>query len=303
MLRVSHVTFEYPNNRALFDVSFDIAKGAIVALVGPNGAGKTTLLQCLAGLLRPFMGNIGVNGINIIENPRKCQAFIGFLPDFFGLYDRLTVRQTLIYFAKAHLIPNSRLRSQLEQVAAWIHLTDRLDAPVGELSRGMRQRLGIGIAMIHDQDLLLLDEPASGLDPEARYALSGLFMELNRMGKTLIVSSHILAELAQYATEMIVLQQGRLVEKTVVLGPQSTRRHLCVEASEPIVAIPECIWSHGSVSDARLGDGQLFFQFSGSLEDRHTLLRHMLESGIPVTAFFEKKETVEDQYLHMMGRR
>ncbi|MDD1606888.1 MAG: ABC transporter ATP-binding protein, partial [Methylococcaceae bacterium] len=216
MINVEQLIFEYPNLRALDEVSFHIPQGSITALVGPNGAGKTTLLRCMAALDQPMSGNIRIDGIDVLEHPRECHRIIGYLSDFFGLYDRLTVRQCLHYVARAQGIADEDCEAAIAKVSKGLYITDRLDVLAGTLSRGLRQRVAIAQAIIHSPRVVLLDEPASGLDPEARHELAELFLELQKQGMTLLVSSHILAELEAYSTDMLVLRQGRIIEQVAI---------------------------------------------------------------------------------------
>ena len=193
--RVAGLRFEYPGVRALDDVTFSLARGSVTALVGPNGAGKSTLLRCMAGLDAPVVGAIRIDGVDVLESPREAHRKLGYLSDFFGVYAALTVRQCLAHAAAIHGDRDAPL--DVERTAARLGLADRLDAAAGTLSRGLRQRLAIGQAIIHSPRLLLLDEPAAGLDPEARAALAALFRDLRSDGMTLVVSSHILSELEE----------------------------------------------------------------------------------------------------------
>ncbi|MFM8331988.1 MAG: ABC transporter ATP-binding protein [Candidatus Methylumidiphilus sp.] len=216
MIDVENLVFEYPGLRALDHVSLHIAQGSITALVGPNGAGKTTLLRCLAGLEQPVGGSIRVDGVDVLEQPRDCHRVIGYLSDFFGLYERLTVRQCLLYVARAQGMDADGAAQAVVDVSARLGLAGRLAARPGELSRGLRQRVAIAQAIIHAPRVVLLDEPASGLDPEARHELAQLFLDLQAQGMTLLVSSHILAELEAYSTDMLVLRHGRIIEQVRV---------------------------------------------------------------------------------------
>ena len=177
MINVEQLIFEYPNLRALDEVSFHIPQGSITALVGPNGAGKSTLLRCMAGLDQPMSGNIRINDIDVLEHPRECHRIIGYLSDFFGLYDRLTVRQCLHYVARAQGIAEADCAAAIDKISSGLYINDRLDVLAGTLSRGLRQRVAIGQAIIHSPRVVLLDEPASGLDPEARHELAELFLK------------------------------------------------------------------------------------------------------------------------------
>jgi len=208
MIEVEGVIYEYPSARALHGVNLHVEPGSVTALVGPNGAGKTTLLRCLAALERPFAGRVRIDGVDTAANPRAVHALIGYLPDFYGLYDDLTVRQSLVYAALARAVPAGRAEAAAERAAERVGLTDRFAQLAASLSRGLRQRLAIGQAIVHDPKVILLDEPASGLDPDARRGLSTLIRELAAGGATLVVSSHILAELEDYCDQMAVMKDG-----------------------------------------------------------------------------------------------
>src|SRR5690348_6559901 len=210
MIEVSNLVFEYPAARALDRVSFSVAPQTIVALVGPNGAGKTTLLRCLAALEPPYSGMVRIDGLDTREHPREIHSRLGYLPDFYGLYDELSVRRCLTYAAWSHGIAAAAVEPAVAKAAERVGLSDRMETKAGELSRGLRQRLGIGQAIVHEPKVLLLDEPAAGLDPQARRDLSVLLLALRDAGMTLVVSSHILAELEDYCSEMIIIENGRI---------------------------------------------------------------------------------------------
>lgn len=216
MITVENLTFDYPGKRALQHVSFTINPGTITALVGPNGAGKSTLMRCLVALETPISGKIIVNELDVLETPREAHASMGYLPDFYGLYDDLTVEQCLLYHAMVQNIPKNDQKSAVRKVAERMQIADQLFQEAGTLSRGQRQRLAIAQAIIHHPKVLILDEPASGLDPEARYHLSQLLVLLSEEGITLMVSSHILSELEDYCSHMIILREGRIVKHCAI---------------------------------------------------------------------------------------
>jgi ABC-2 type transport system ATP-binding protein len=195
MIAVRGLVFDYPGIRALDDVSFSLEPETITALVGPNGAGKTTLLRCLAGLDMPFAGEVTVAGLDVRREPRQSHRHMGFLADNAGLYDDLTVEQCLRYRAAALGLPASERDRAVQHAAQGLVIADRLHQKAGTLSRGLRQRLAIAETIVHHPQVLLLDEPASGLDPESRVGLADTLRRLKREGMTIIVSSHILSEL------------------------------------------------------------------------------------------------------------
>ena len=178
MIEVENLVYEYPTARALKGVSLRVAAQTITALVGPNGAGKTTLLRCLAALEDPYSGKVRIGGLDTVERPREIHATLGYLPDFYGLYDDLTVRRCLSYAARSHGIGSAMVAAAVEKAAGRVSLLDRLESKAGELSRGLRQRLAIGQSIVHEPHVLLLDEPAAGLDPQARRDLSTLLIAL-----------------------------------------------------------------------------------------------------------------------------
>ena len=210
MIEVSQLVFEYPGHRALDGVSLRIGAGSVTALVGPNGAGKSTLMRCIAGLDQPLSGEVHVKGISVPEHPREVHRHLGYLSDFYGLYDRLSVQHCLEYSAMAMGVAADQVDLRVQEVAGQLGLMELLQRNPTELSRGQRQRVAIGQAIIHQPSVLLLDEPASGLDPEARSSLSQLFLRLQAQGMTLVVSSHILSELDEYCTHILSIRNGRL---------------------------------------------------------------------------------------------
>lgn len=300
MIQVEHLTFEYPGTRALDNVSFAIAPGSITALVGPNGAGKTTLLRCVAALDSPLAGTISVDGMDVSKHPREVHRTVGYLSDFFGLYDQLTVRRSLTYMAWSHQISDG-VEELVENTAGLCELTDYLETKAGALSRGLRQRLGIGQAIIHKPKLLLLDEPASGLDPEARTSLSELFLDLRDAGATILVSSHILAELEDYSTEMLILREGRIVEHKVIaesqakdtLAKQTVLLSFTGNASLYLAVIAEL----DGVSDINVDGNSLSLSLEGGAQEQHRLLKAVIDRGLPVCGFTPHKQRMQDIYM------
>jgi len=296
IIRVEGLVFEYPGLRALDDVAFSIEAGSITALVGPNGAGKTTLLRCLAGLERPLSGRIEIDGIDVLENPRECHKRVGYLSDFFGLYEDLTVRQCLRFVAESHGTPPQDAGPLVERTAADLGLQGRLDVRTGELSRGLRQRVAICQAITHVPKLLLLDEPSAGLDPEARLELALLFRMLRERGMTLLVSSHILAELEEYSSEMLILRDGRIIEQQALRGGQDAAR-MRVELAADSPTLREILAGFDSVQILQADARSAVFLIRGDRHKRHELLRMLLARGCAVCAFAEEQVNLQESYL------
>ena len=294
---VEGLSFEYPGVRALDDVSFKVERGSVTALVGPNGAGKTTLLRCLAGLDQPLLGSVEVAGVNVLEEPRQAHRKMGLLADFFGLYDALTVRQCLAHASAANGVGADALDATVARAAERLEIADKLDARAGELSRGQRQRVAIGQALAHGPEVLLLDEPASGLDPEARLSLAGLFKRLQGEGVTLIVSSHILAELDAYATHMLVLRGGRMIDNRAVREAAPRRRRLRIELAEAHPAMRATIGGFEGAVILDAAERAATIELAGAAAEQAGLLAYLVGSGLRVCAFAELHEDLQSSYL------
>ena len=297
MIEVEGVVYDYPTARALHGVSFTVAAGTVLALVGPNGAGKSTLMRCIAALDTPTAGTIRVAGIDVEADPRGVHRTIGYLPDFFGLYDELTVRRALIYAARSRGVAANRAADAAEAAAARVQLTDRLEARAGELSRGLRQRLAIAQTIVHEPRALLLDEPAAGLDPEARRSLSDLILSLAGGGMTIMVSSHILAELEDYSSQMLMIRDGRAAGDGVVEAGAGALASPRVEVifADPPGDLAELLERIGVVVAGLRGDTAVLTLGVG--EDEATLLGRLIAAGLKVKSFQAARTTLEDAYL------
>ncbi len=211
LVSVENLNVTYGKTHAVRDLSFTIPRGEVFGFIGPNGAGKTSTIKVLATLLKPSSGRATIGGVDVVAQPEQARRRIGYMPDFFGVYDDLSAREYLHFFAAAYAIDPARRDAVVRDVLALTDLTEKTDAPVDALSRGMKQRLGLARVLLHDPDLLLLDEPASGLDPRARIEMRELLKELQSLGKTIIVSSHILHELGQFCTSIGIIEAGRMI--------------------------------------------------------------------------------------------
>lgn len=294
-LAVTDVHFAYDGTPALAGVSFAASPGSVTALVGPNGAGKTTLMRCLAGLEVPEAGAITLAGIDVVADPRAARARMGFLQDFFGLYDRLTVRRCLDYAARSRLVPAAERRGRIEAVAASLGLGELLERPAAALSRGQRQRVAIGTAIIHRPPVLILDEPAAGLDPEARAELAALLRQLAADGMTLLVSSHILAELEDYSTDVLMLEAGRVIGHGPLVQPE--RRLALVLAGGDPASAASALASEAGVTGITAEALTISFAFAGDRAAQAALLARLVAAGHAIAAFEERQGSMQDLYL------
>jgi ABC-2 type transport system ATP-binding protein len=301
MIAAQNVVYDYPSARALHGVSFTVAKGAVLALVGPNGAGKSTLMRCIAALDRPTSGTISVAGIDTHADPRGVHAALGYLPDFFGLYDELSVRRALVYAARSRGVPEAAAAEAATRAAARVELSDRMEQRAGELSRGLRQRLAIAQTLVHSPSVLLLDEPAAGLDPEARRNLSDLIRRLSGEGMTILVSSHILAELEDYCTDMLMIRDGRVAGEGVVSagarsqgdGASGTRIRIAFSQTQPDLAAR--LAGLGFLVESAGDDEALMVLSPG--DDEAGALARLVGAGLTVRAFTPLRASLEEAYL------
>lgn len=295
MIEVDSLIVDYPGHRALKNISFKINPGSITSIIGPNGAGKTTLLMCLAALMRPLSGTIKINGIDTVKDPRKCHRNVGYLSDFFGLYDSMTVEQYIKYFAYARGITNDN--DIVYKTAEKLNIHNKFKENISALSRGMRQRLAIAQAIVHSPRVLLLDEPSSGLDPDARYSLSCLLSELNRKGSTIVVSSHILSELQDYSTDVIILRNGEIIEKKILNQFNPERRKIIIKTTSDISNISDILSNSAKIKIIETKDNIILIDFIGSEQEQSELLRDLINKGISIYEFTIDNPTLQDEYL------
>jgi ABC-2 type transport system ATP-binding protein len=291
MIEIKNLSFRFGTHLALNKLSLTIPEGSITALVGPNGAGKTTLMRCMSALAHPSDGQVLIDGIDTAKDPHACHRLLGFLADNFGLYEELTVEQALTYFAAAQQMDQQRVKEVLEQV----NLTDKKKEQIKSLSRGMRQRVGIAQAIIHLPKYLILDEPASGLDPEARIQLAELFKQLNKEGITLLVSSHILAELDQYANHLIVLKEGKLVETDFSMD--TAAQEYSTYFIEAFNATLLNSLSEPTLFNLIANEGETAIFSITANTPPHIALQYFLQHGIQVRAFGKHSVNIQDAYL------
>ncbi|MEJ1968775.1 MAG: ABC transporter ATP-binding protein [Rhizomicrobium sp.] len=302
MIEVEDLVYEYPNARALKGVSLRVADQTITALVGPNGAGKTTLLRCLAALEDPYSGKVMIDGLDTTHSPRDIHAKMGYLPDFYGLYDDLTVRRCLAYAARSHSIAPAAVGAAVATAARRVGLSDRLDSKAGELSRGLRQRLAIGQAIVHEPRVLLLDEPAAGLDPQARRDLSALLIQLRDGGMTLVVSSHILAELEDYCSEMIIIENGLIAGGKAIKVRDDDRPRYAVELATARADLKEFLVAH-SADVVEADQNHALIVFTRNPAARAKLLRDLVGAGFDIASFGEASKALEQTYFAQVGHK
>ncbi len=317
MIEVRGLTKRYGRTEALRGLTFRVPAGSIYGFIGQNGAGKTTTLRILATLLPPGDGEALVGGYDVVRRPSEVRRLIGYMPDFFGVYDDLRVSEYLDFYADAHGVRGPAARRLRDDLLELVDLAHKRDAYVNDLSRGMQQRLCLARALVHDPAVLLLDEPASGLDPLARVEMRALLRELQAMGKTILISSHILSELADFCTHIGVVAHGRMLR-------QGTLDEVLRDSRERRLRIRVLPADGGSGAERAAADGaregdraaqilaavpgvravsvtgpQLEVAFDGGPEAVAALLETLVRSGVRVVSFSETAGSLEDAFLRL----
>ena len=305
MIKIQHIYKRYRSVHALEDLSLEIPQGAIFGLIGPNGAGKTTLLRILGALIPPTTGQVWFGNEEVTQSPTTIQRKIGYMPDFFGVYPDLTSEEYLEFYAGIHGISRHKRSSVVSDLLELVDLTSKRDALVETLSRGMQQRLCLARALIHDPDVLLLDEPASGLDPRARVEFRELLRTLQGMGKTVVISSHILLELAEICSDIAIIRAGQLVmagnveQVTHSLGGGN---QIEVRVLERATDAKQLLKEMAEISNLlnENEDGEVIqAEFSGDNQALHRILAELMAHDIPVVSFAPRRavDRLEEVYM------
>lgn len=303
MLEVKELWKVYGPLTAVKGVSFSLKPGDIFGFIGSNGAGKTTTIRMISTLLEPTHGTATINGADIIRDPMGVRRQIGYMPDFFGLYDDVKVWEYLDFFATIYEVPAKQRNSVIDNVLELTDLTVKRDAFVQSLSRGMQQRLCLARCLVHDPALLLLDEPASGLDPRARAELKELIIELGRMGKIVIVSSHILPELADFCNCVGIIERGEMLAfgpVNQILRQIQPTRVLAITVLDAAGEVRTRLADMPHVLAAHLEDEHhLRVEFNGDHEQQSELLAALIQANIKVVQFHEEHANLEDVFMRL----
>jgi ABC-2 type transport system ATP-binding protein len=305
-IEVMHLRKEFGTLVAVNDVSLSIESGQVVGLVGPNGAGKTTLLRMLATLLRPTDGQATLCGYNLHQDYLRIRRHIGFLPDFFNLYNDLTLRECLHFFAHAYGVPPDQSNARVEWTLDLVELSHKQDDFIRNLSRGMVQRLGLGTLLVRDPDIFLLDEPASGLDPKARIGLRNVLKQLSEQDKTIIISSHILTELSGFCTHVAFMDQGRLTLSGKISDIQK-QMHQAHQVDIILLDDPdhasELMASFDAVQVKTIDGHTLTVVIDGPLDILAALNKHLVDHGVRVVGLIPKQHDLEEIFMSLTSRQ
>jgi len=307
MLKLEGLTRYYGSFLALDHLSITIGDGELHGFVGPNGAGKTTTMKIVGTLLRPSEGTVALNGVDVRKNPRQVRRMMGYMPDFFGVYDRLKSWEYLDFYARCYGIPPRERARMIGSLLELVNLSDKRDTYVDVLSRGMKQRLCLARALIHNPSLLILDEPASGMDPRARADMKGILRTLKDMGKTVLISSHILPELSEMCDSLTIIDHGRLVFSGSV---EELGNHMSSRAPIRLRLLPredwvmeEAAWllrQVPGVSGISQDEPCLWnIAFDGDDSQAAEMLKTLMERALPVVDFYRPPMNLEKVFMEV----
>ena len=302
MIETKGLTKNYGNLAALVDLDLKINDGDIFGFIGPNGAGKTTTMRILATLLEPTRGQAFIEGLDVTKNGKKVRSMIGYMPDFMGVYDDLKVFEYLEFFAAAFGIERKKRKSIVEGVLELTDLRSKRSVSVDSLSRGMQQRLGVARVLIHDPKVLILDEPASGLDPRARIEIRELLRELKRMGKTIMISSHILSELEEICDRVGIIEHGRLVFSGTMeeirqrMGVQSKVRVRVGGAREKAV---ELLSGLPQIQEVKVTGAYIAVTFQDEQNTEGLIARTLVHGDIDIVSIEPEQVKLDDAFLRL----
>ncbi len=304
MLELRNLVKQYGKFTAVDHLNLTIPDGSIFGFVGPNGAGKTTTMRMMAGLLRATDGSILLNDVDMTKNATLLRSKIGYMPDFFGVYDNLKVTEYMDFYAGTYEIPYKERDAIINNLLEIVDLSHKKDAYVDSLSRGMKQRLCLARSLVHDPDLLILDEPASGLDPRARVEMKEVLKQLQVMGKTVVISSHILPELAEMCTEVGIINHGKVATQGTVqeiMRKLTQKRVIHVKFMGDAQPVTKILQQMPMIQNIEEQTADVQFAFDGTEEQLADVLKQLVVADIPVLSFKEKEGNLEEIFMQVTG--
>jgi ABC-2 type transport system ATP-binding protein len=300
MIEVRHLRMEYDDTVALENLHLEIPAGEVYGLIGPNGAGKTTLLRILATLLEPTYGEVRINGHDVLRDPLKVRPLLGYMSDAYSLYDHMRVDDYLDHFARCYGVLKRQPPGYVDELLRLVSLEVRRDSEIKTLSRGMRQRLCFAKTLLHEPKVLLLDEPASGLDPLARLEFRELLKQLHAMGRTILISSHILTEMAEFCTSIGILEQGRLLASGRVediLRKMQPALRLEIEIVGDVAPLINLLRDQPETGSVEPKGRRGRCRWRGERDTLPELHRRIVQHGINVIALAVKTDNLEEIYM------
>jgi ABC-2 type transport system ATP-binding protein len=306
MLQIDRLVRHFDEVQAVDGVSFNVARGAVLGFIGPNGAGKTTTMRILATLETPQSGDARIGGFSVTDQPGQVRRITGFMPDYAGVYAHMTVTEYLDFFARSYGLRGEARRSAVDGVVEFMGIGDLRERHVENLSKGLKQRVALGRAIIHDPDLLILDEPAANLDPRARIEFRTLIRELAADGTTVLLSSHILTELSEMCDSVAVIEKGRILATGTVqeiLEGLRPRRVLSIRLVRRTVEAERFLLEQPGVHRVHEAGGRLRFELDGGDEDQAALVARLVAAGYPLLEFTAHDAGLEDVFIEITGEK
>lgn len=306
MLEINNLQKSFGDFKALDGVNLQIKEGEIFGFIGPNGAGKSTTMKIISGLLYADSGEVYVDGIDAIKNNRTLKEKIGYMPDYIGVYDNLTAMEYLEFYGSIYDIVGKKARSKGQELLELVQLGDKGNVYVDKLSRGMKQRLSLARSLMHDPKILILDEPASGMDPRARFEMKGILKNLRDLDKTVLVSSHILSELGEICTRLGIIDKGVMVTQGTleeIMGEADGRKPITVTIIDKIQECANIIREFTGNKSVEIDGNKLTTSLMGGEEEAHALLKTLLNNDIKVSSFNRKEGSLEDLFIQLTEHR
>ncbi|HCS73407.1 MAG TPA: ABC transporter ATP-binding protein [Clostridiales bacterium] len=301
MLKIENLVKKYGNFTAVDNLSLELNRGDIYGFVGPNGAGKTTTMRVVATLMEATSGTVLVDGINVAHHPVQVRGKIGYMPDFFGVYDNLKVDEYMDFYGSCYGLSKTDRNRRSDELLELVNLQDKKENYVDTLSRGMKQRLCLARSLIHNPELLILDEPASGMDPRARIEMKGILKALKDMNKTILISSHILHELAELCSSIGIIERGILVysgEIKDIMWKLTGKTILEITVLSDVDKAVSLLREQPLVEDITGEDNTLEVSYSGS-DDMVKLLKMLINQDIPVMSFTKEEGSLEEVFMEV----
>lgn len=304
MLQINHLYKSYGKFRAVNDLTLHIPKGDLFGFVGPNGAGKTTTIRMVCGLMLPSGGEIIINGVDALAHQKEIKKQIGYVPDFFGVYDNLKVREYMDFYGSMYRMNSREIEKISDDLLELVNLSDKKEVFVDTLSRGMKQRLCVARALIHNPALLVLDEPNSGLDPRARVEMKELLLNLKEMGKTIVISSHILSELSEMCNSIGIMDHGNLVASgdiEDIMDRVLGSNQLIITLEEGQETALRIVKEYAKVKVDSVGEHEIKLSHNMTKPEIAKLIGNMIENDVVVTGFHKEEGSLETLFMRVTG--
>lgn len=302
MLKMKGLKKAYGNYHALDGLDMEVESGALYGFVGPNGAGKTTTIKIVTGLLCPDGGSVEIDGIDVWKEAAKTKDHIGYVPDYFGMYDNLKVSEYMEFFASCYGLDGLKARKRNRALLDQVGLGNKEDFYVDGLSRGMKQRLCLARALIHDPALLIMDEPTAGLDPRTRLEFRELIRDLKEAGKTILISSHLLSDLSELCTDIGIIDQGRMIlhgSIEEITNRINTSKPVIITIQDGMKLAMRLLKDHPQVQTITVRDQNIMVGFTGDAADESRLLAGLIEAGVAVRGFMREPGNLEAVFMQI----